>query len=189
MNQLDILHRLRSALPAMLEWIDGTLRQYADRAVTVGSLDFPRLRHALPFEVLNQAKAVSVAGRIPFPPLTRMGLPEFGPMERMPVAAITYRDTFFVGRFQETESLYFHETVHVIQWARLGPADFLLAYGVGFLQSGYRDNPLERMAYSLEEKFADGTLPADVVEIIRRQTDAIWREGASLISRAVTRPR
>lgn len=176
MNHAYVLNRLRSALPAVLEWIDRTLRDYRDHAVPVGSLDFPGLRRAFPPEVLDMAKSVSVAGKVPFPPLNRMGLSEFSPMEGMPIAGITYRDTFFVGRHYETERLYFHETVHVIQWDRLGPADFLLAYGVGFLQCGYRDSPLERMAYSLEEKFVNGTLPADVAEVIRQETDAIWRE-------------
>ena len=160
----------------MLEWIDGTLEKNRDRAVALSSLDFPRLRNAFPPEVLDMAKSVSGAGKVPFPPLTRMGLPEFGPMEEMPIAGITYRETFFVGRFHETESPYFHETVHVIQWARLGPADFLLAYGIGFLQSGYRGGPLERMAYSLEEEFVKGALPANVVEVIRSWTDEIWRD-------------
>jgi hypothetical protein len=91
----------------------------------------------------------------------------------MPMAGITYRDTFFISRSDETESLHFHELVHVVQWERLGVDDFLLAYGVGIIQSGYRNSPLEEMAYSLEEDFDRARLPADLVQRIRRGTDAI----------------
>ena len=42
------------------------------------------------------------------------------------------------------------------------------------MQFGYRDSPLEKMAYSLQAKFDSGTLSGDTVEIINHQTDAIW---------------
>ena len=35
-----------------------------------------------------------------------------------------------------TESLCCHELVHVVQWDRLGVDRFLLAYGIGLVQSG-----------------------------------------------------
>jgi len=64
--------------------------------------------------------------------------------------------------------------VHVVQWERLGIDNFLLAYGTGLLQYGFRDSPLEEMAYSLQSGFESGSLSMDTVEIIQQQTDAVW---------------
>jgi len=75
------------------------------------------------------------------------------------------------------------ELVHVIQWERLGVDDFLLAYGAGLMQFGYRDSPLEKMAYSLQASFDGGVLPANTIELIQQGTDAIWNGVASLISK------
>lgn len=145
-----------------------------------------------PLDLLKKAKVVVVTGKVPFPPLSRMGLPELEQMENMSMDGITYVDTFFINHLRQTESLHFHELVHVVQWERLGVDNFLLAYGVGLMQSGdlyqtfediYLNSPLEQMAYSLQEGFDRGTLPAGVIELIRERTDAIWSGVASLISK------
>ena len=103
-----------------------------------------------------------MTGKVPFPPLSRMGLPELEQMENMSMDGITYVDTFFINHLRQTESLHFHELVHVVQWERLGVDNFLLAYGVGLMQSGdlyqtfedvYLNSPLEQMAYSLQAGF------------------------------------
>jgi len=100
---------------------------------------------------------------------------------------ITYKNTFFINHLHQTESLCFHELVHVIQWERLGVNNFLLAYGVGLMQFGYFDyqnSPLEQMAYSLQGDFDRGRLPTtDIVGLVQRRTDAIWNGVASLISK------
>lgn len=51
------------------------------------------------------------------------------------------------------ESLHFHELVHVIQWRLLGPEGFLALYADGLERFGYRNSPLEVMAYELQDKF------------------------------------
>ena len=137
----------------------------------------------LPSDLLARAKVVVVNGKVPFPPLSSMGLPEFSQMENMQMAGITYKDTFFVSHLYQTESLHFHELVHVVQWERLGVDNFLLAYGAGLMQFGYRDSPLEKMAYSLQDRFDYGTLSGDTVEIIQQQTDAIWNMVSTFISK------
>jgi len=113
---LKIAERLRDSLPLMREWVEATLGAYADRAVPVLDEGFERLASVFPRALLRRAKAVVLEGKVPFPPLGSMGLPELAPMERMPIAGITYDNTFFVSRFHRTESLYFHEMVHVVQW-------------------------------------------------------------------------
>jgi len=74
--------------------------------------------------------------------------------------------------------------VHVIQWERLGVDDFLLAYGAGLMQFGYRDSPLEKMAYSLQYGFDRGVLPENTIELVQQGTDAIWNGMAPMLSKA-----
>jgi len=173
-NSLDLIRKFRAALPGVQVWIDTLLEENKKQAVPVINLAFSRLQKVFSADLLNNAKAVVVTGKVPFPPLSRMGLPEFAQMETMSMAGITYKDTFFVSYLHQTESLHFHEMVHVVQWERLGVDDFLLAYGVGLMQFGYRDSPLEQMAYSLQEGFERRNLPPGVVDLIRQKTDAIW---------------
>ena len=174
MNQIDLILKLRSALPSVHQWIDETLKKYNATSIPVIDLSFSRLKIALPFELLSKARVVVVNGKVPFPPLSQMGLPEFKEMENMTMAGITFKNTFFVNQFHQTESLYFHELVHVVQWERLGANNFLLAYGVGLMNFGYQNSPLEKMAYSLQTDFDDGILPMNTVGIICQQTDDIW---------------
>ena len=183
MNQLDLIRKFESTLPAVREWIEKTLEENRPNAVSVTSLSFPRLSMVLPLDLLARAQVVVVTGKVPFPPLSRMGLPEFAQMENMPAAGITYKDTFFLNHLDQTESLHFHELVHVIQWERLGVDNFLLAYGVGLMQFGYHDSPLEKIAYSLQTEFDQEILPANTVGIIQEGTDAIWNGVSSLFSK------
>lgn len=169
-------------LPSVVAWIDDTLKEYEDRAVPVASLRLPRLSHVFPEELLQRAKIVVVSGAVPLPPLSQMGLTKLAAMERQPIAGITYKDTFFVHFLCLTERLCFHELVHVVQWERLGVENFLRAYGAGLIQYQYRESPLEKQAYDLEAAFEEGTLPENIVEQIRQDTDKIWCDVAPLFS-------
>jgi len=180
MEQLGIVRKFNSSLPAIREWIEDTLEKYKDDADPVISFDFSRINEVFPHELLNRAKAVVVTGKIPFPPLSRFGLSELAQMENMSIAGITYKDTFFVGHLYQSESLFFHELVHIVQWDRLGVEDFLLAYGAGLMRFGYEDCPFEKMAYSLQTSFDNETLPENIVELIQDRSDAIWEGIASL---------
>jgi hypothetical protein len=124
-------------------------------------------------ELLDRTRVITVP-RVPFPPVDRLGLPELAPLQQIAFAGITFRDTFFLQHGEASESLHFHEMVHVVQWARLGADAFLMAYGVGLIQFGYEQSPLEQMAYSLGQDFEDDRLPGDLVSVIETRTDAIW---------------
>ncbi len=100
------------------------------------------------------------------------------------MAGITYKDTYFINHLHQTESLHFHELVHVVQWDWLWVDDFLLAYGAGLMQFSYRNNPLEQMAYTLQEGFERRNLADGVVDLIQRETDAIWASVTPLFSKA-----
>ena len=102
-------------------------------------------------------------------------------MHQMQLAGITFKDTFFLQQGQSSESLHFHELVHVVQWARLGVDNFLLAYGLGLIQREHDHSPLEQMAYTLQRNFENGTLPQHLVQHIEEQTDAIWKEAAPMV--------
>jgi len=178
--QKDIIPRFHAALPKIREWIDDYLLRHADQARPVHSLGFRRLSTCFPQELLERTKVVTVA-RVAFPPVERFGLPEFTGMQKMTFAGITFKDTFFLQTGQSAESLHFHELVHVVQWAKLGVDNFLLAYGLGLIQFGYDQSPLEQMAYTLQRAFEQGSTAPQVVQHIEQLTDAIWNQVAPLV--------
>jgi hypothetical protein len=91
--------------------------------------------------------------KIPFPPVSAYGLPEFESMANMPMAGITFRDTYFVNPSYSSEGVHFHELVHVIQWSTLDVTEFLLTYAVGIAQHEYIHSPLEAIAFELQTQF------------------------------------
>ena len=152
----------RTVYPLIAEWIQKTLAEHASAAVTVASLGFSRLPHYYDETTLVSAKVVSVS-RVPVPPLSAMGLDRFRDFERMDMAGITYLDTYFVrAEHIHIESLHFHELVHVIQWWLLGPEKFLAFYADGLERFGYRNSPLEIMAYNLQDRFERESQPFSV---------------------------
>ncbi|MGC1950636.1 MAG: hypothetical protein WA679_24215, partial [Pseudolabrys sp.] len=67
---------------------------------------------------------------------------------------ITYLNTFFIKRDElRNEAIHFHELIHIVQWRILGPEQFLRLYADGLERLGYRDSPLEVMAYDAEAAF------------------------------------
>jgi len=99
------------------------------------------------------AKVVSV-DELPIPPLSSWGLTRFADFERGNFNGVTYLNTFFIKRDDlRNEAIYFHELIHVIQWRILGPEQFLTLYADGLERFGYRDSPLEKMAYDAEAAF------------------------------------
>jgi hypothetical protein len=112
-----------------------------------------------PESTLNSARIVMLRGiRAGNPPfyeeLVQMGfdrgsLPDFAHM-----VAITFVDTI-VSHEPFINELLFHELVHVVQYQKLGLADFAAKYVTGFLSGGsYEAIPLEMNAYQLAARFA-----------------------------------
>jgi hypothetical protein len=162
---------IRTKLPLLLDWIRQTLATHRNRAQPVASLGFARLPRYFSPALLDSSRVV-VVERLPVPPLTRLGLPQFAEMERFQLGGITYFDTFFVTAGETAnEALHFHELVHVVQWSLLGPERFMLRYAEGLATHGYRDSPLEVMAYDLEERFKRSRVVFDAeLEIARQLT-------------------
>ncbi|MCU1263006.1 MAG: hypothetical protein JWO80_5891 [Bryobacterales bacterium] len=177
----DIIPRLYAALPQAKTWIDQYIADRVARARPVSSLGSSRLAACFPQEFLDKSKIVPVA-RVTFPPVETFGLPEFADIHLIEFEGITFKDTIFIRRDLSYEGLYFHELVHVVQWARLGVDNLLLAYGLALSRQSYRDTPLEDMAYRLQAKFEAGTLQGDVIEHIERLTDEVWAHGQQFLS-------
>jgi hypothetical protein len=82
-------------------------------------------------------------------------------------------DTFFVKRRSGAEErLHFHELIHVVQWRSLGPETFLAAYAAGLEIFGYRDSPLESIAYNAEALFSQSD---DLFDAEKLVTDHLSR--------------
>lgn len=152
----------RAVYPRIENWIQQTLAAHASAAKPVASFGFKRLPQYYDVQLLAVTKVV-VVPKVPVPPLSAMGLDRFRDFERMDAGGITYLDTYFVrADHAHIESLHFHELVHVIQWRRLGPERFLALYADGLERYGYRNSPLEMMAYELQDRFERGQQPFTV---------------------------
>jgi len=165
-----ILSLLQQTLPVVREWIDHYVEAHAHLAVPVRELGFSRLSQYFDQNRLSNSKAVKV-DRVQVPPLSIMGVPLFVDFEKTPFTGITYMDTFFVAPpAHDSESTHFHELIHVVQWDVLGPDSFLLVYAIGLLLHGYRNSPLERMAYDLQRAFESGRPIPELELQVREKT-------------------
>ena len=165
MSASDLSARLTQALPRMEAWIRDLHTAHAPRAQPVSCLGFERLREVWPRELLDEACAVSVE-RVPYPPVSALGLPELEPMARARWSGITFGNMYFVDQDDTTEATHFHELCHVVQWQALGVRDFLMTYALGLLEHGYRQSPLEDIAYRFQREFEAGSTPPALVEVV-----------------------
>ena len=135
MNPQEMLiKKIHTALPKIKEWMNNVLDAQQNNATPVIKYNFPKLQKIFPSAFLEKSKVVYLEGKVPFPPLSQIGLHELAGMDQRTMGGVTYKDTFFVNNLNRTESLHFHELIHVIQWETLGVDNFLLAYGVGLMQ-------------------------------------------------------
>jgi hypothetical protein len=163
------LQKLLEKLPPVRDWIERTLGAHRAEARPAASYHFKRLPQFFTPVFLETAFVVIVP-HLPIIPLTSFGLPELEAFEKGSYSGITYRNTYFITEAGSAdESLHFHELIHVLQWQHLGVDGFLTAYAAGLIEHGYRNNPLEVMAYDLQAKFDEGVQSLDVRSIVRTQ--------------------
>jgi hypothetical protein len=159
--QLSNIYQQHS--PSIISWIQNTLLYYSKKKIALSHLDHPRLQGYFPTSVLENAFVVYVE-EVPVIPLD--SIPELSFMNQLSAAGITYLDTFFIIEGERTNTaIHFHELIHVLQWEYLGMENFLLYYAHGLLHFGYRESPLERMAYDLEARFSAGEIFNAVEEV------------------------
>jgi hypothetical protein len=171
----ELPETLTAKLPIVRQWIDTVLSAYAREARPIVSYRFPRLAAFYSRRLLSSARVVEVA-RVPFPPLRRLGITQLARLERGSYAGLTLGDTYFIrSDAAQDESVHAHELVHVIQWQLLGRETFLKSYAAGVLRCGYRDSPLEAMAYRLQDEFEAGGAGGDFEARIRAELASLPR--------------
>jgi hypothetical protein len=158
-------------------YIDGQRQTYRGKAVALSQNQRTVLQLFFPASTLDSTRVVVLAGQGVSNPtfygeLLKMGfeagsLPDFADM-----AAITYVDTV-VSHEPFTDRLLFHELVHVVQYEKLGLAEFAAKYVKGFLSGGsYEAIPLEMNAYELDARFAaTPTKPFSVADEVQSWID------------------
>lgn len=140
-------------------YIQRQRQTYRGRAMELDSRQRSAMQPFFPASVLEATRLVALGDeRVSNPEfygeLIRMGfdsdsLPNFQLM-----AAVTFTDTV-VSHGSLTDRLLFHELVHVVQYDKLGFAEFAARYVKGFLSGGsYEAIPLEMNASGLERRFA-----------------------------------
>jgi len=146
-------------MPHILSWMEALHHTHAGGARPVSQVASARLLAFWPKELLEASRVVIVR-RIPFPPVSELGLPEFESMAAMPMAGITFGDMYFLTEAHESESVHAHELVHVVQWGELGFQGFLFTYALGIAQNGYIQSPFESAAYEVQKEFdSDRAIP------------------------------
>jgi hypothetical protein len=159
--------KLAPLLPRARRWVREALVAHAHLAQPVMAFDqSSNLRGWFDPQVLADARFIAVS-RVPVPPMEQWGIVRGDQLLSDP-AGITFANTFFVRDGACTASLFFHELVHVVQWRVLGEARFLLLYGLLLAERGYREHPLERMAFDLQACFDAGDTPRNLTPEIER---------------------
>lgn len=148
-----IIESYKKYLPSVKNWINTILKQHFSEVKFLSEFGFKRLQQYYSKDILDSVKVV-IVDKPPMVPLSSLGLKEFRDFENLDAAGVTYLDTYFLrSDYANLESIHFHELVHIIQWEHLGIDKFLLMYGLGLLKYEYKNNPLESLAYKLQEDF------------------------------------
>jgi hypothetical protein len=176
----ELARRFQNAVPRVKQWIDELLAAHARSTIVVSDLGFVRISQCYPKEFLELAKVMHV-DEVPRPPLEKFELPELSRVLRINEAITLNNTSFIIEAMRTSESLHFHELVHVVQWQRLGMDRFLLAYAAGLITYGYRQNPLESMAYKFQAEFDSGKTWSNIVGPIQKLTDGIWSQVAGAL--------
>lgn len=175
----ELLQRVSAALPEIERWIDALHAKYRLHSRVVRDAGFSRLRAVVPDELLAAAR-FTLVDAVPFPPVASYGLPEFEAMAAMPMAAITFRDMYFVHSACATEDVHLHEIIHVVQWRTLGVRPFLFTYALGTVRFGYRTSPLEAIAFDCQAKFQQGRLTPAIFEAVAQHARLTRAEAATV---------
>jgi len=147
-------------------WVDQTLKNYAGQAVSCESFS-SQFEGFYPTEFLSNSYYI-VIDKLPKPDFPELRKAGFGDFIDMDAAAITYKNTYFVKKgFEADLELHFHELVHVVQWQNLGAPLFIARYMKEISYVGYRNAPLEKMAYELQGYFSMKKKPLDILSYVQ----------------------
>ena len=145
------------------KWIGHTLAAHKAQMEPVAAAQLERLNQYYPKTVLQRVQRV-IVDRCPIPPLAVTGIPQLVEIENWDIKGIPWVNTIFIRRdLANWPAVHFHELLHIIQWEKLGTERYLTAWAVGTLTRGYRDNPLEEMAFRHQLRFETDKTPYDVI--------------------------
>jgi hypothetical protein len=134
-------------------WINELLLKYENERIPVLDFNFPFLPKFHAKDSLLNKYAI-IVDKCPMLPLNKIGLNEISEMETRQFKGMTYSNCYFIIKEHElNESLHFHELVHTYQWEYYGVIDFLIRYAGEIKQFGYKNAPLEEMAYKYQSLF------------------------------------
>ena len=155
--------QFQTLLSDIKNWIAQTLESYKTQMQPVADAQFDRLNQYYPGDVLKRVQRV-IVDRCPVPPLANTGIPQFAEIEKWDIKGIPWVNTIFIRRdLAGWEAVHFHELLHIIQWEKLGTEGYLTAWAIGTVTRGYRDNPLEEMAFRHQSRFETDKAPFDVI--------------------------
>ncbi len=138
-----------------------------------------RLEGVYAVRVLERVRVVERPPPVPWV-VTWMGRRRPSLVAHGPIGITLGWVVFVHPSYATDDRLMFHELVHVVQWEAVGRLRFLLLYMDGVLRWGYRDCPLEAMAYALTDGYVAGSGDDAVEALVREQMVAL---GAGLRSR------
>ena len=167
--------QFKSILSPVKEWIERTIAEFASQMEPVAKAPFSRLTKYYPADLLQRIQRV-IVDRCPVPDLASTGIPQLAEIESWDLKGVPWGDIIFIKRdFADSESLHFHELLHIVQWELLGADRYLTAWAIGTITHGYRSNPLEEMAFRLQQRFETKDESFDVVSEVGAEL-AQWPE-------------
>ena len=150
-------------LSEVKSWIARTLIDYEARMQPVAAARFAKLEGYYPADLLSSAQRV-IVDRCPVPPLGGTGVPQLAEIEHWALKGIPWENTMFIRQdLADWDAIHFHELLHIGQWQFLGADRYLTAWTIGTISKGYRDNPLEEMAFRHQLRFETEDTPYDVI--------------------------
>ena len=164
--------QFKRLLSDVQNWIVHTLAEYAGQMEPIAAAQFERLNGYYPNTLLQRVQRV-IVDRCPTPPLASTGIPQLSEIETWDVKGIPWQNTIFIRRdLADWDAVHFHELLHIIQWDLLGTERYLTAWAIGTITRGYRDNPLEEMAFRHQSRFETEEKPYDIVREVTAEISA-----------------
>lgn len=152
----------KTSYRTFLEWT-AELSNFADGIVgTIEAASLPALSLSFSRDFLETKRGVIVQ-QCPVVPYADIGISAHDVPQGDAVWGLAYSETYFIRREMIAwEPLHFHELVHLTQREILGHSAYVGLHLVGLLFHGYRESPLEKIAYRLQNQFYNARFPVDV---------------------------
>jgi len=95
---------------------------------------------------------------------------KFGMPHPENLEGLTFSSIIFIKK--QCAGVVFHELVHAMQFHLLGPEKFMVLYKI-LAEDGYDENPLEKMAYDLQDLFEKENLTENATSYISREVSSL----------------